>query len=101
MATVPGTPMDQMPDPYGGIPRELRPDMTHILMAASMHAQGQKLAGDVLRFPSPAAAQGLSYLNKSEAERLRSQTRETLGRALGGGPSTVLPITPPTPGKEE
>jgi hypothetical protein len=29
-------------DPFGGIPKELRPDMTHLLMAAAiMHQQGK------------------------------------------------------------
>jgi hypothetical protein len=29
-------------DPYGGIPKELRPDLVHLLMAAAIHAQQQQ-----------------------------------------------------------
>ena len=33
-------------DPYGGIPKELRPDLTHLLMAAAIvHQNGNFAAG--------------------------------------------------------
>ena len=51
MATVPGAPINgngrngngrPLVDPFGGIPKELRPDMTHLLMSAAMHAAQQQ-----------------------------------------------------------
>ena len=93
MATVPGDPNDtgNGRDPYGGIPKELRPGYPELLMAAAIHKQqqDQKLAGDVIptEFPkrSPWAL--------SDEERAKAATRETLSRALGGT-SNVLPMTP-------
>jgi hypothetical protein len=51
MPIVPGAPINgngngrngrNFADPYGGIPKELRPDLTHLLMAAAiMHRQGK------------------------------------------------------------
>jgi hypothetical protein len=42
-------------DPYGGIPKELRPDMVHLLMAAALvHANGGFAAGGAYGpLPSP------------------------------------------------
>jgi hypothetical protein len=105
MATVPGTPDDDGMVPKGmvgtniaALPKALQPTMADIIMATAVASQRNpeafRVAGEVLRFPSPSAAQGLNYLNKSEAEQARSRTREILSRALGGGPSTVLPMTP-------
>jgi hypothetical protein len=58
LATVPGDPIGNGNgrDPYGGIPPGLRPDYSHLLMAAAIHSQQQqqqKPAGDVVPFKKP------------------------------------------------
>jgi len=92
MATVPGTPIDNAD---GGIPKELQPTDADLLMAAAIHTERQRLAGDVIPFQRRTP----DLTDPKELDEFKKMmTRDTLGRALGGA-GKILPITPLGPGK--